>query len=304
MACTDKFKHVCFGDLEEYLRRDSYFSDFSKDEIDTIRRNLGFTTTQEDFNIIEDTYANIYDRLQKGKLNVSCAYIINDFRTIYLEDNRVCGTDDFLPSKQYKLMLRPSSINSFDKKVFIISPEAVNWEVEYDITPKRLNDAVTTKGTIIYLKDQYNNSAYYDFKNIRFKKTMEELNKGATAYDSDQYMYTFNIGGKEGSQFCKNNRLGQRCTANVFLGLATNNILDTECHHNLFFSTATNNIFRYGTYNNYFKSAVISCSGIVHDKELSEITSSNTIKQFDFINNEQYIIYIDSQTLTQQIQQL
>ena len=50
-------------------------------------------------------------------------------------------------------MLRPSSTNSFDKKVFIISPEAVNWEVEYDITPKRLNDAVTTKGTIIYLKD-------------------------------------------------------------------------------------------------------------------------------------------------------
>ena len=40
MACTDKFKHVCFGDLEEYLRRDSYFSDFSKDEIDTIDISL------------------------------------------------------------------------------------------------------------------------------------------------------------------------------------------------------------------------------------------------------------------------
>ena len=93
MACTDKFRHVCFGDLEEYLRRDSYFSDFSKDEIDTIRRNLGFTTTQEDFNIIEDTYANIYDRLKKRKLNISCVYIINDFRTIYLEDNRICGTE-------------------------------------------------------------------------------------------------------------------------------------------------------------------------------------------------------------------
>lgn len=306
MACTDKYKHVCFGDLEEYLRRDSYFSDFSKNEIDTIRRNLGFTTTQEDFNVIEDSHEHIYTRLQNGKLNVSCVYVINDFRTLYLIDNKVCGLDDFLPSKQYKIMLKPSSPSSFDKNVYILTNDydTSKWVVQYDITPNKLAEGILSRGTITYLCDQYNNSAYYDFKNIRFKKTRDELNKGAESYTDDAYLYTFDMGGKECSEFCINNKLGPECTYNVFLGKAVNNTLEAECHNNLFFSLAVNNTFKFGTYNNYFKNPVVKCSGVVHDKELGEITSSDTVKQFDYVNNEQVIMYIDPQTLTYQIYQI
>lgn len=306
MACIDKYKHVCFGDLDEYLRRDSYFSDFSKDEIDTIRRNLGFTSTQEDFNIVEDTHANIYNRMLKGKLNISCIYIINDFRTIYTEGARICGTDDFMPSKDYKLVLKPSSTNSFDKRVYVISKDYVTsqWIVEYDIRPKQFIDKTYNKGVITYLEDENNNSAYYDFKNIRFKKTMAELNKGDNPYDSDQYLYTFDSFGEDGSKYCKNNKLGPGCTANVFMNRAINNVLDTQCHHNLFLNTAENNTFKYGTQNNYFTKPVINCSGVIHDKETDEILSSATVKQLDFVNNEQVVLYIDPQTLTYQIQQL
>ena len=85
---------------------------------------------------------------------------------------------------------------------------------------------------------------------------------------------------------------------------AINNVLDTQCHHNLFLNTAENNTFKYGTYNNYFTKPVINCSGVIHDKETDEILSSATVKQLDFVNNEQVVLYIDPQTLTYQIQQL
>jgi hypothetical protein len=43
-----------------------------------------------------------------------------------------------------------------------------SWEVEYDPTRKVLSDGVPTKGQITFLWDDNGNSAFYDFKNVRF----------------------------------------------------------------------------------------------------------------------------------------
>ena len=32
MACNNQFRHVCLKDLENYIKRDEYFSDFSDEE--------------------------------------------------------------------------------------------------------------------------------------------------------------------------------------------------------------------------------------------------------------------------------
>ena len=47
MACNNQFRHVCLKDLENYIKRDEYFSDFSDEEKAIIKKNLGITTSGE-----------------------------------------------------------------------------------------------------------------------------------------------------------------------------------------------------------------------------------------------------------------
>jgi hypothetical protein len=46
--------------------------------------------------------------------------------------------------------------------------EHPEWTVEYNVNSEVLPDTTKTKGKITYLKDDNNNSAYYDFKNVRY----------------------------------------------------------------------------------------------------------------------------------------
>jgi hypothetical protein len=57
------------------------------------------------------------------------------------------------------------SKNETDRRVTIAGK---SWEVEYDPTRKVLSDGTLTKGQITFLWDDNGNSAFYDFKNIRF----------------------------------------------------------------------------------------------------------------------------------------
>ena len=40
MACNTEFRHVCLKDLENYVKRDLYFSDFSDEEIEVIDQRV------------------------------------------------------------------------------------------------------------------------------------------------------------------------------------------------------------------------------------------------------------------------
>jgi hypothetical protein len=125
----------------------------------------------------------------------------------------------------------------------------------------------TSRGTITYLKDANNNTAYYDFKNIKFKKTLSELSKGPTTYEFDTYLYTFDNGGKDSSEtLCKNNHLEKGANRNVFLGNTQNVTLSADCHDNIFFRNCENCVFDYGTYGNFFQDNVVRCKGTVHEK--------------------------------------
>jgi len=53
-----------------------------------------------------------------------------------------------------------------------------------------LPDGVTTKGKITYLKDSNGNSAYYDFKNVRFRRLQTEL-AGTVLPLTTKDFYTF-----------------------------------------------------------------------------------------------------------------
>lgn len=311
MSCDNQFRHVCLKDLDNYVKRDTYFSDFSEEEIKQIQKNLGIVISgdTEEFNpiLISGTYAQVVQQQQLGNLKIGYVYVITDFRSIYLDcDNNVCGTDAFIPSQEYQIFLTPTGINTFDKRVSLlqqnIASDCRNWIVEYNINQ---NSCEQSKGTITYLKDSNGNYAYYDFKNIKFKKTLADLNKGPVSYDHDTYLYTFDNNGTDASELnCKNNHIEKGASNNVFLGTTKNVTLDSDCHDNIFFKNTENTHFLYGTYNNYFKDNVNHCYGIVHDKEITELTSLPTTKHFEQLGDKQIVTYFDHETLTQQIVQL
>lgn len=311
MSCSNQFRHVCLKDLENYIKRDTYFSDFSEEEIAQIQKNLGIVTNNgiDEYNpiLITGTYNQIIQQQQLGNLKIGYIYIITDFRSIYLnDDNVVCGTEAFIPSQEYWVFLTPISTSMFDKRVSLFQPKAIsncqNWIVEYDITK---NSCAQSKGTITYLKDTNGNYAYYDFKNIKFKKTLADLSKGPISFTNDTYLYTFDNNGVDASELnCKNNHLESGAYNNVFLGTAKNVILDSDCHDNIFFKNIENSHFLYGTYNNYFKEVANNCYGSVHDKEITELTLLPTTKHFEQLGDKQIVTYFDHETLTQQIVQL
>ena len=314
MECNNDFRHVCYKDLKNYIERDKYFSDFTKEEIELIQKNLGIVNNQDQsYNptVIIGTYDEIYNQASTSNLEIGYKYVIKDFRSIYSdEDGNICGTDNFMPSKEYTMFLTPSSTSTFDKRVQIVNGDLsianpIDWIVEYDIRKKIFSNGTTSKGTITYLKDTNNNSAYYDFKNIKFKKRLEDLNKGATTYNEDTYLYTFDNGGNDASNsICKNNHLEYGAYRNVFLGNTQNVTLSADCHDNIFFKNCENCNFDYGTYNNYFKDNVIRCSGSVHEKELDSITSNNYPKRFDILEDREVMVYLDPHTQTYQLAQL
>lgn len=316
MACNDEFRHVCYKDLENYIKRDQYFSDFNPEEIALIQKNLGIVLQDKGNNTYNPTlivgdYNNIYQQASLSNLKVGYVYVIQNFRSIYLDrDGVICGTDKNIPSQEYWIFLTPSSPYSFDKRVKLYQPNnplstCQNWVVEYDITPKTFSDLTTNMGSITYLKDANNNSAYYDFKNIKFKKTISELSKGPSTYEFDTYLYTFDNGGIDVSEsLCKNNHLEKGAIRNVFLGNTQNITMAADCHDNIFFRNCENCTFDYGTYGNFFQDNVIRCKGSVHEKQLGSITSQNCPKQFDVLDDKEVMVYLDSQTQTYQIKQL
>ena len=40
MECNNDFRHVCYKDLKNYIERDKYFSDFTKEEIELTQQNI------------------------------------------------------------------------------------------------------------------------------------------------------------------------------------------------------------------------------------------------------------------------
>lgn len=292
MNCNNEFRHVCIKDLEDYVKRDKYFSDYTDEEIRVIQENLKMYTIDDI--IIKGTYDTICKLWKNAKLKVGYVYVITDFRSIYEDkDGVTCGLDSNLPSKEFQLILYPNGSDSFDSRVSLYNMYDLNcnkWVVEYDITPVTLSDGTVNRGTITFLKDNNNNYAYYDFKNIRYKL-------------DDTYYYTFGETDLSNTK-TSNVHLEKGATGNIFMKKAVNVTLSANCHDNIFMSTCQNSIFDSGTYSNTFNQEVSNCHGVVHDKTIDEYTNAQGIKTFMTLLFDQIICYLDADTQTYQYEKL
>ena len=159
MNCNNEFRHVCYKDLENYFKKDAYFSDLSDNEKALIRKNLGISedSGQEDHNteVIVGTHNYIKSLIDLSQLKIGSLYVINDFRSIYSIGDEVLGLDK-VPSTEYYIMLRPVSSNQFDSRVSLmatsqnVTSTGTQWQVEYSIIPKQMADGTYDRGQITY----------------------------------------------------------------------------------------------------------------------------------------------------------
>ncbi len=286
---TCENRHVCFKDLEAYLRKDSYLDGYSKSEQEQIKKNLGIlgkSDIQEAVNnyiysYTEITYNELKELISHKELASGRIYIISDFQTIYLSNSGATWGSADHDSKQYKIIVQALTGDTLASNVKILSedfPKSLLWEVKYDPTQEIIN-AIPTKGRITYLKDEYGNSAHYDFKNIQFRITQEELrNVGVELIYPYKDYYTFNGN-------AQNVSISENSNQNVFLKDAENVRIGINSSNNLYNSVIKNTVIDDEVNNSFIKHSLF--------QEEVQKTIVNS-------GDKPIVTYFDPNTLTQQ----
>lgn len=311
------YRHVCFEDLKNYFKIADYFGNLSESEKQLIRENLQVPSIKTNFsqNVIYGTYEEIKQLADLNNLIIYNKYIITDFQTIYQANNGEVWGYTKNPSKIYSIILTPTSNSTFDKRVSLLHEGiSLNWEACYDFTQEILKDGTKTKGKITYLKDQNNNSAYYDFKNYQFLITLKNSEVPGLAYDTTLPMYTFNkLTGttcveNSDSYEVFNNHFDEDCWVNVFIGETNNNTFFGGFKNNIFIKGCTYNKFEWNMTNNVFLEKISYTQGSVQNAYVKNTNyDSNISKEFKMVHtlntSEPVFIvsYLDGETLTQQV---
>lgn len=130
-----------------------------------------------DNQIIEITYNELLELKLNNSFDSSKRYRLIDYLTTTVQKNTSSARH------QFDLLLTPISENKLDVNAVAIQHdgdeyfkncELSEWVVKYDIDNNPMKyewaDVENGKGVIFYLKDEYDNEAPYDFKNIMFKR--------------------------------------------------------------------------------------------------------------------------------------
>lgn len=275
------YRHVLFKDLEDYLKKDNYLGGYTSTEQNWIRKNIGALSSKEAQAILDrqisgvktGTYKEISRLVKDKQLIPGFVYIITDYQTIYQSNELnqygqyITWGDEVNPSEIYNLILIACSDSEFLKNVTLLneSGSSLSWDVTYDFQSYKLDDGYSTKGQIMYLQDQNNNRASYDFKNVKHKNG-----------------YTFEKDGKEGSEYYYDNDLIGAYDVS-FKQISHHNKIRGK---NIIIESPINNL--YGNVENL----KINTSELLLD--------DLTIKQILKLNDVYYLDYLDLETLTHQ----
>lgn len=311
-------RYACKADLAYYFKKKDLLGGLSELEKLELRKNIGAEGSNDVSTISEITYELLNNLILSKKLIPGKRYIIKDFQTIYSSNvfnNNVPvswghnNSDN--PSKILSITVTAVTESRLDPRVIINDELTKSWHIEYDPEQKTLPDNIKTKGSIVYLKDDNNNSAYYDFKNIKFRRTKNAL-KDTNLIISSSYidLFTFsNIDNgivTDSSEYdmIRTNILKTGCFNNVFIGDFYNNVFDEDCRDNTFIRGAHDNTFKWNTFNNIFNEAVCYTEGSLYNKfvKIGNTDFSMTInKTIHKVNEATILSYLDPITYAHQI---
>lgn len=313
---------VCLSDLNNYFKRQDLLGGLTELEKLQLRKNVGilnYTGEGGQSQALEITYSALHDLYVGNSLIVGARYIITDYQTIY-SSNIVNGSGKKVtwgiagsenPSPIYRLVVIANTNNRLDSRVLILADEAKDWVVEYDISQEILEDGLKTKGKITYLKDSNGNSAFYDFKNIKFRRTAIELIASNLTINNNYIdLYTFSdiensiAIDNSNHEITKYNVLEMDCWNNIFLGDTYNNIVENLCRNNTFIRGCHDTVLKWNSYNNLFNENVCYTSGSIYNKTIAigntafSMSISKTIQK---VNEVTLVSYLDPITYAYQI---
>ena len=287
MERLDTPRTACIDDLKNYFKKSDLFAGLTELEQQEARKNLGIVDGANQSKLIEITYAELYSMILNNLLTIGAVYKITDFQTMYLINN-IVQSSDIIP-----LIVIAITPNTLFQIAYI---ENKNLIIHYSPTKTDVHQ----KGTITWMQDENGNSAFYDFKNIKFQKdsilyyTFSELQNGIVI-DSSTFGNT------------KYNIISQECTNNIFLGDTYNNLIQPGCSNNTFYKGCINSVIGYNSTDNTFNEAVRYISGTLSNKIFltNDTTLSTTItKTIHKVNEATIVSFLDPITYSYQVIQI
>lgn len=318
----DTRRYACIHDLNNYFKKKDLLGGLTDLEKSQLRKNIGiieYTGEGGQSKPLEVTYAVFNDSASRGGLVTGARYVITDFQTIYSSNvtnsagQRITwGTSDSTnPSPIWRLIVTAITNSKIDPRVVIDNNTMRNYIVEYDPSSEVLEDGITTKGRIVFMRDNNFNSAYYDFKSMKFRRTAEELNNtnlDINAAYGDFYTFSDLTSGTitDSSEFhnTKHNELKPGCINNIFLGDTYDNILEADCKGNIFIRGCHDTTLKWNSVNNVFNESVCYMEGSLYNKvfPVGDTSLSMTItKTIHKVNEATIISFLDPMTYAYQI---
>lgn len=312
-------RYACMSDLRKYFKKSDLLSGLTEYERRELRENIGvidYTGEAGQITPMLITYSVLLEKIETNKIIVGGRYIITDYQTIYSSNvieggNKVSwGLDNsHNPSPVYQLLVTGVNNDKLDSKAYVLGED---WEINYDASKEILEDGVQTKGKITWMKDRNGNSAFYDFKNIKFRRTREQL-RNTTVSITTPYLdlYTFSlirndniVNDNSDNELCEYNVFKENCWDNVFIGNTQNNIFEAEFRKNTFVKGCYNSHFLWNTYDNLFHERVAYTSGGIYNyvSLIGDTEFSTTItKTIHKVNDATILSYLDPITYAHQV---
>lgn len=307
---------ACISDLNNYFKKTDLLKGLTTTEKAKLRENIGiidYTGEGGQATPINLTYNQFWNKYHNKDLITGAIYAITDFQTIYASNvynnagQRVTWGKDINPSEIWKIYVCAVDNDQIDRRISI---DGKDWEVEYNPEKVILPDGTANKGTITYLADSNGNSAYYDFKNIRWNWEARELTQAGINSSQDLALYTFSniVNGEvqEASELhnTKHNNLGEGCYNNIFIGDTYYNIIAPECYNNLFAKGCHDSFIKWNSANNVFNEPVCYLTGSIYNQKIptgETVLSTAISKTIHKVNEATIVSFLDPITYTHQV---
>ena len=232
---------------------------FDKPEIKTeLHIGSSKVTDFDNMNKVEILYDELVSLRDEGNLIPGMQYRIIDFVT-------TCGTPGDGEARSaghpFDLIVFADSETTLNENARVIqhvgdeyfsNSKLSAWEVKYciDNDTSRFDWAVDDgKGVIYYMKDEFNNECWYDFKNIQYSFSEDIPISGITA---GEYYYTFgggrdrSLSGHSTNNMIRPNFNGLYLNFIVLVGGCNNNVFGNDCSFITTHNSCTYNIFGAG----------------------------------------------------------
>ena len=262
-----------------------------------------------DYAVSEVTHSELLQLKEESKLVPSRIYLITDYWPIYKDPTTKVVKGTTLTSATYYIVIQAITEKELDPRVIMLpaneqaDQDCSTWEVKYDITSVQVDPEVYNKGNITYLKDNKNNSAYFDFKNITFDFTKEE--QELYGVKPSEYAIPWNARNVTIEESPGLYRIFIKSGSNIIIKplcrniVALRSVVSTEfkyqCSNIIINTTVCNTVFSYATSN----------IELIEDdkKDLLKDPFTNKIIYRRKLETKEYIHvlnYFDTETLTDQ----